>query len=351
MKTIKAAMIMVIIFCVGGLGRAQDVWIEIDGLAGAEHWVWVEAETARIGGSGDNNFTYSSLYSNTWDDGSEPANETRPNRIVDSWKAPAVGGNWMEWKFHTPAEMTNGTLFLRYAANNPTGNYSEVHLDGRLVGSFLTMQTTPSLDAWSCSGSVGGYDPCDYRTEFGELSEGAHTVKMVHPGHYCDRHYDGFFIYDGIATDINNDYTVFCNSIFCNGFDQYAYIEPPLSTTDPNGPIIAALVKPVITFHGRDPEVNNYEIKLNGEIFLNGTVIDEPGGYQLVVTLEENYKIIAYAGANFSLGGVSACGDASHQPPAGDLDGNCSVDLADWSVVSHHWLECTAPGPPCNFGQ
>jgi len=37
------------------------------------------------------------------------------------------------------------------------------------------------------------------------------------------------------------------------------------------------------------------------------------------------------------------CGDANHPYPAGDLNKDCRVDLADLALLLAHWLECTAP--------
>ena len=42
----------------------ESVWIEIDALTGAEHWVWHEAEHARVDGSGRPSFTNNALLSN-----------------------------------------------------------------------------------------------------------------------------------------------------------------------------------------------------------------------------------------------------------------------------------------------
>lgn len=38
---------------------------------------------------------------------------------------------------------------------------------------------------------------------------------------------------------------------------------------------------------------------------------------------------------------VSACGDYKHPYPAGDINQDCSVNLADFAILSSNWLECT----------
>lgn len=41
---------------------------------------------------------------------------------------------------------------------------------------------------------------------------------------------------------------------------------------------------------------------------------------------------------------VAACGDYRHSPPAGDLNGDCIVDLGDIIMISQSWLSGTAGG-------
>jgi hypothetical protein len=38
---------------------------------------------------------------------------------------------------------------------------------------------------------------------------------------------------------------------------------------------------------------------------------------------------------------VSACGDYKHPFPAGDVNGDCRVDMADLAVLAENWLVCT----------
>jgi len=38
-----------------------------------------------------------------------------------------------------------------------------------------------------------------------------------------------------------------------------------------------------------------------------------------------------------------ACGDLMHPKPAGDLNGDCKVDLKDLTIFVSSWLDCNDP--------
>ncbi len=38
---------------------------------------------------------------------------------------------------------------------------------------------------------------------------------------------------------------------------------------------------------------------------------------------------------------VAACGDYKHPYPQGDINHDCIVDMADFAIMSKHWMECT----------
>ena len=53
----------------------------------------------------------------------------------------------------------------------------------------------------------------------------------------------------------------------------------------------------------------------------------------------------AYSGMVYLYQGVPIpfCGDSQHQPPVGDLSGDCIVDIRDFAMMGAHWMECTKP--------
>ncbi|MGD0077288.1 MAG: hypothetical protein ABSB91_01530 [Sedimentisphaerales bacterium] len=52
---------------------------------------------------------------------------------------------------------------------------------------------------------------------------------------------------------------------------------------------------------------------------------------------------------NINIKAAPACGDPNHLPLAGDINGDCYVDFFDFALMAQNWLNCVAPGPPCNF--
>jgi hypothetical protein len=174
----------------------------------------------------------------------------------------------------------------------------------------------------------------------GSLTRGAHVLKLIHPGSYCERGYDGFFVYQGGNMNVNNAVVTFG--------DQWGpyYMAPPVSK---NAPVVAAAVKPIIVFNNRQPG-NAYEIKLVKDggapvNFFSGSVITAPGNYQLYAYVwmasPESRWLAAYAGANFQVGGTGViCPDT-------DLNGDCSVNVTDLAVLATQWLECNDPQNDC----
>ena len=46
---------------------------------------------------------------------------------------------------------------------------------------------------------------------------------------------------------------------------------------------------------------------------------------------------------------TAACGDPQHPYPTGDLNRDCYVNFDDMAILIAAWLNCTDPGPPCNY--
>jgi hypothetical protein len=66
----------------------------------------------------------------------------------------------------------------------------------------------------------------------------------------------------------------------------------------------------------------------------------------------ENYEAMTLLDADgrdtgYTLGAVryqpTACGDALHPYPIGDLNFDCAVNFKDVAIIGLHWLECTRP--------
>ena len=53
--------------------------------------------------------------------------------------------------------------------------------------------------------------------------------------------------------------------------------------------------------------------------------------------------------ADINIKAAPVCGDATHQPPPGDVDGNCYVDFIDFALMAQNWLDCVSPEPPCGY--
>ena len=52
---------------------------------------------------------------------------------------------------------------------------------------------------------------------------------------------------------------------------------------------------------------------------------------------------------NINIKAAPVCGDPAHQPPPGDIDGDCFVDFFDFALMAQSWLDCVSPDPPCDF--
>jgi hypothetical protein len=52
---------------------------------------------------------------------------------------------------------------------------------------------------------------------------------------------------------------------------------------------------------------------------------------------------------NINIKAAPVCGDADHQPPQGDIDGDCFVDFFDFALMAQNWLDCVSPEPDCGF--
>jgi len=307
-------------------------WIEIDGLEGAEHWVWHEAENARTDGSGGLTFKNTTKVSNYHGSG--------VNNAVDD---PFSRGhyNWQQFQFYAPADMANARFYLRYGANNPTASDSYVLLDGQTVGGFCAVQNQPS-----------GYDPIffwasgweDEHTKLGTVSQGVHSIHIYHDYYYCFRSYDGFLIYNG-EPEIHNE--TFDND---PGSGTATCTRPPSSANSAIARSVGYSASPVINLPGFDADLHSYKITLNGADFTSGTVIEEPGYYELVVLVEEKtaHNVIAFAGANFRIGEIigtcSQAGYYNENPTEKDNDPR-EFALGWYCPIGDSPVEIAALGP------
>ncbi|MBN1435479.1 MAG: hypothetical protein JW936_00255 [Sedimentisphaerales bacterium] len=300
--------------------------IEIQGLTGAQHWIWIEAENTLFDSANSNAVPY-------WRDTFQVSGGNRnPDVVLEYYQT----GGWVEFQFTPPADMTNTHMYIRYGASDAVN--SSVLLDGVPQGTHIVNFTTTG---WHVPGHLDMENP----VTLGSLSRTSHIIRLEHPDVYCDRGYDAILFYEGPNADQTNGTLTFGPNVW----GPYFMYSP--SSTD--SPLIGPAAKPVIVFHDRTAEEYEIRIRKDGgqwRNFVSGSVITEAGDYELMVYVTDgiSYHLMGYAGANFSLSGVPGqCGSETNPIPLGDANDDCIVNLLDLSILNAQWLDCDDPQGPC----
>lgn len=102
-----------------------------------------------------------------------------------------------------------------------------------------------------------------------------------------------------------------------------------------------------------------FEIEVEGTVMyverpmrLRGVLNHKPAAPGDIYENFEDMKLVDAHGTDtgYTLGATryqpTACGDALHPYPIGDLNLDCRVNLLDVAIVGLHWLECTRPQCP-----
>ncbi len=268
MRKINVMLMFSVIVGVSYVAGATPV-VEINGLNGAEHWVWVEAETGTGTGTGG------------WKDSRGISGWTgNPDTYSQSYKS----NGWVQWDFHAPANMGAGTkLYLRMAANSVKTNV--IKIDGVDAGFIDDVQTS----SWTYPNAM-----TEANLSVANITQGNHTLKIEHPNSYCDRSFDGFFIYDGQIDTSASDW----NSVLSEGGDwSWHLIAPPHSSDSPE------ITSTSATITGIGLESGMYlQITLDGATYNSGDPI-APGQHELVVKIKKSgtTQVYGFAGANFTV--------------------------------------------------
>ncbi len=99
-----------------------------------------------------------------------------------------------------------------------------------------------------------------------------------------------------------------------------------------------------------------FEIEVDGRVMyverpmhLRGVLNHKPAAPGDIYENYEGMRLVDEYGRDtgYTLGAVryqpTACGDALHPYPIGDLNLDCAVNLKDVAIIGLHWLECTRP--------
>ena len=295
--------------------------IQIDGLDGAHHFIWMEAENAQsITGYGLN-APFSTTISGS--------------RQSTPYCASCLNGDYNDSyafdsdAFVLPADMDDATFYTYYASYYFDDRCRvTLSLDGHYVTELWLPGTGPggsyaSLPvAWSPGVSLGS------------LTAGGHDITLSTQNVYNEDSYDGFLITDGVC--IPGD------SVVQNGF---AWRSAPYLDPD-SAAMTGDSVTATVTVSG--PLDEGY-IRVDGivvESFSNPDVYDIPiigvGPHTLEVeTFAYPYNSSGplrgrvLAGASFYLG---ICGNL-----AADLNQDCYVNVGDLALISSNWLHGADP--------
>ena len=324
-QEMKVLLCLLVLTIEAGMAMATPT-IEIQGLIGAEHWIWIEAENTLFDSANSNAGPY-------WRDTYAVSGGNRnPDVVVDPYQT----GGWVEFQFTPPAAMPNAHMYVRYGVSDLVN--SDVWVDGVPEGTLVVKFSTSQ---WFTPGHLSMDSPAT----LGSLSRTSHIIRFEHPDTPCSRGYDAILFYDGPNANQDNGTVTF-------GRDAWGpYFMSSPSSSD--SPLIGPAAKPVIVFHDRT--VEEYEIRIRKDggpwrNFVSGSVLNEAGDYELMayVTDGASYHLMGYAGANFSLSGAPGeCGSPSNPIPPGDANNDCVVNLLDLSMLGAQWLSCDDPEGPC----
>ena len=236
--------------------------IDIGGLTGASHWMWVEAENATGSSSGG------PASWNYWG-ASGSANPITDPALPSGYVTPFAGAPHIEWGLHIPAAMAgSNTLWVNQGvwANNYT---VDVQLDGGSIGSYQTVgDGNQNNYVYWTSGNLTG------------ITGGDHTLRFQAGGGYNEYGWDGFLIYNGALSS---------NPMIAAQGDRY-WTQAP---TPDSYPTISLSGSTSISV----TNAFSYSITLNGVAYTPGDPIG-PGDHQLIV------EAFGTAGGNRILAGA-----------------------------------------------
>lgn len=260
--------------------KAQYPTIKIEGLFGAEHWVWIEGEYNK-NRSANSVFLEQqppwSLLSGYMENG--PANV---------WDKTTGTVSPITWDLYIPADMQNPGLYAK-ALLSPSGPLGlTINIDGSKV-SEEGLQMYKRGHGGIPADWLGMNSTSNNRANLSPISAGAHEIEFV--SNTWGWKWDGFLIYDG-TPDIRQ--------VANNGTGRY-WLQNPGSA---DSPLLDFIATPLITVEGLS-EGNVVLYFLNGELYTPGTPIGAGLNYELVIAVFEssdpNSQRLAFAGANFSI--------------------------------------------------
>lgn len=267
---------------------AQRPEIEIEGLAGAEHWVWVEGVDFVEGRGG-------AKFLGEGTDLSGAIAGGPPNVYYRTTAKYDVGR--VSWRMTAPAQMSEKTkLHLRALIDRPAVRM-DVECDGQDLFPGALELLSSGLRApvafleWKNNGEMTGSG-----LSVGPLSAGNHDFEFsAEPKsvqNFTSFIVNGLLLYDGEPA---------LREPVQRSEDGRWWMDGPGSQ---ESPVITGTVKPKISIWGRE-DGDRIEYLLNGSPFVSETTIEKPGDYELTVSVFRKQgqfeQRVAFAGANFSL--------------------------------------------------
>ena len=370
--------------------------IQIDGLLGARHFIWMESENA----------DFISGYLPAPSDPCDPCSfdNVSGSRLALPRTPSFLAGDlfytygFTNYTFKSPANFDDATFYKYYGSNVEQGATDEgghdispninVYLDGDYLGAVAPDSTES--------------DPCKVQpaawTEpfsLGALTAGGHSFTFTPRGFYNPIAYDGILITEGASSVILNDSVV-----------DGDWVWRPAPYLDPNSGVIGGTTATAtVTVEG---PVDEGYIRVDDEVvetFTDPGVFEVPiagmGDHTLEVeTFAYPFDPCAYdpgvydpcnppvlrgrvlAGASFRFAGCTGdfltgdlnedcyvnlidysmvsnnwmldnsddpneCGSVDNPIPDGDADGDCIVNMQDAALLGWDWLNCNDPCGPC----
>ncbi len=277
--------------------KVEAAGIEIDGLDGAQHWVWSEAEYADSLSSLERKI--SDYWGGQGNSGHASSEGTHPDNGADkigNTGSGVAGGFSFTTSVTLPADMTDARIYVRNAANG--ASTARIYVDDLRGDGGSELGTTSLI-----SDSTPWNDPTKYSADvaLGTQAQGAHDVQVYASSGWYYGAYDGFFISDG-ALDITTGGTA--PGVATDGTLRWMTAPSAVETNT----IVSHSVTPVLTITGTNT-ADTVEYSLNGVAYTPGTPIDDFQDHQLTVVVFDNTTELLgagttmrfMAGANFTL--------------------------------------------------
>ncbi len=264
----------------GHIVEAATVEIKIDGIPGAQHWLWYEAEYA----TNLSNFArFGSDHAYASGGGVYQANfcikytgDQNPSAIFDD--------------IIIPSEMQDARLYVR--CNGAQSRTATVYGNDVEKGTFLIVTNNYNYQ-----------NPVYWQEQpivLGSISQGVYKLQIdVDSAGWVEALIDGFFISDGPLAVSNTPITP---EVSPGGSGTYSWLYAPADISTHN---ITGSVTPVFSITG---QTDTIEYSLNSQPYTPGTPINTIGDYQLTVTVFDDTtrpsglkKMRYMVGANFSI--------------------------------------------------